>query len=287
VVRANEVGVVLMLRRRRPALQVRPYRNGDLADLLRIWNAAYAPYAGYVPRTPAYWEWAIRQRPGVEDEDILVLERQQPLGYGVVGPPGRVLEFAVDPRAKGRSRRVLTSRLVAALEQRARHRGYNAIHFRVPDGDEAQRAVLRSRTYIADRAEHLQWVLMDLVALVETMLQHRRGSIPPDWQHSFHIILERGNYEFAPHGDLLIEVSRETWTVGPADHRNPATGAATVVRMSLPTLADIILQRTELSEALAAGRVTVDPGWATAEVEVLLSLISVRRPWFSPFADYR
>jgi hypothetical protein len=272
--------------RNRAALRVRPFQSSDLSAVLRIWNSAHDAYAGHVVRTPAYWNWAIRQRPGVSDDDILILERGEPQGYGVMGPGGRVLELAIDPLLPKRTRRTLTDHLVIALEQRARHHAYDAIHFRVPDGDAIPAGVLRTRTYIADRSEHLQWVLLDLVAFFHAALAHRRAQVPLAWDRSFRLALEPGNYEFAPYSGLLIRVSPGRCSVEPTPSHIEAPHD-TMLRTSLPTLADLILRRTTLAEALAAERIAVEPASATADVETLLRLVSISRPWFSPFADYR
>ena len=272
----------------RALLRVRSYRNGDRARILKVWSSAYDRYAGHVTRTPSYWEWAIRERPGVTDDDILVAEwRGRLMGYGVLGPGGKVLEFAIDPSLSGWLRRIVARVLVTALEQRARVSQCDAIYFRLPDGDAAQIAVLRSRAYVPDPSEHLQWVLLDLVELISSMLRHRWDQVPPEWERSFGFELEPGNYQFAPYRHLLIKLSAAGSSVERRTHDAPMPHDATMVSTTVDTLADLILQKTRLDDELSHGRVFVNPDLAVKDVAKLLSLIRVTEPWFTPLADYR
>ena len=269
-------------------LRVRPYRSSDRTALLEMWCSAHERYAGHVTRTPSYWEWAIRERPGVSDDDILIAEgRKRLMGYGVLGPRGKVLEFVVDPSLSGWVRGIVARVLVAALEERARDCKCDAIYFRTPDGDATQIAALRSRAYIPDPSEHLQWVLVDLVELVSSMLRYRRARVSPGWERKFGLVLEPGTYQFAPQRHLLIEVSAAGSSVEVRTDGVPMPHGATIVSTTVGMLADLMLQRTELSEELAAGRVVVHPASAVDDVAKLVSLISVTQPWFTPFADYR
>jgi hypothetical protein len=64
---------------------VRNYRPGDDARLVAVWNDSHADYAGLATRTVEYWRWNILSRPGMNADDVLLLEADgKILGYAAL-----------------------------------------------------------------------------------------------------------------------------------------------------------------------------------------------------------
>lgn len=267
---------------------MRPFAPGDEAQLVALWNAAYAAYAGYVHRTVSYWRWCVLDRPGLVPADIVVLDdaARRPVGYGVLGPTDSVLELALDPGLTGAPREAAAERLTQALEARCRARGGEAISFMLPDADDAIQRGLTRAGYRAERMPALTSTIVDVAALFESLLRHRASQIPPGLPRAFRVRVERGagrtpavlvtHIELAPQ----ITVVRETPEAS-------ARAADCTVATDLATLNRVVFRIETFDAALAARRLTVQPPTTAAAARTLLGLVTLAAPWFTPASDAR
>jgi len=263
--------------------EFRRYSLGDEERLIELWNRAYRSWGGYVTRTAAYWTWCILERPGVEPEDVLVLEDQGCIkAYGVLGPKGGVLELAVDPDDPPRRRLVLANALIEVLEQRSRARGDEAIKFQVPGLDRVLCRALKRRGYHSLPYESLQWVLVDLAGTLSKLLTHRAHEIPAGWSPNFRIAFERGYYHFAPHRTLRVEIGPP-----PCVDVDGAPTCDVTVSMDLSTFTELFFGMRPFRDVLARGGVRVEPASAAGDAEKLVALLSLRQPWYTPLSDER
>ena len=275
---------------------IRHYRSGDEAALVALWNAAYASYAGYIPRSLQYWRWCILDRPGMSPHDVLILQDEHNqggiLGYGVLGqdgmygvpdPNGVVLELAVDPTLSNLRREQVASRLIMVLEERSRTRGDEMIQFKLPSTDGSICRALRGAGYREEKGEELQVVIVDLAGLLTKILCHRVARIPKGWSPTFILETNPGRYRFCPHRRVRITLEPPVAVAlnamaGVADYR---------VDTDLSTLTELIFRRTTFEETIAAGRLAVHPGLGVGDVKMLVGLLALSSPWYMPHADGR
>lgn len=265
------------------AERMRTFREGDETALVELWNRAFAGYGGYVPRTVVYWRWCILQRPRQSREDIVIVEREnQVLGYGVLGPNGKVLELAVDPPLPRSERSRLVGALCEALEARARARGDESIAFMVPSTDPVICRALKDRGYREEAGDFLNMTIVNPVALIRRILEHRRDRFPPGWTPTFHLSLGPGHYRFSPYPEIAVAIGNPPVVEGQAPAR-----ADYRIRTDLSVLTDLIFNRVTLAGASGSGALVVEPASGLEQVRTLMDLVALKLPWYSPYADAR
>jgi ribosomal protein S18 acetylase RimI-like enzyme len=265
-------------------LQIRGYREGDAIALLTLWNNAHREYGGYVPRTVSYWNWCILSRPGVSFDDIFVThEGGAILGYGVIDPKGYVLELAIEPTLSIRRRREIATMLCDALEKRARAKGIPAIYMYVPAGDQVVCEVLRACEYWESSGGFANMTIVNPVRLIQRVLEHRRKSIPQRWVKTFLLEFANGRYRFNPFPKVSVQIGDEL-TVTPVTTDQPADCR---ISLSLSVFTELIFNRLTFQSAITSGEVAVAPRSEVYDAQQLLSLITLRGRWYSPFADRR
>ncbi len=263
----------------------RPYRAGDEPAVVALWAATHAEYGGFVPRSAPHWRWNILERPGVQPEDIQIVQRPDGtiVGYGVLGPGGRVLELVVTRDKPPRTRQAIATSVARALEDRARERGFQTLRFGLPATDRMVCRALRRLGYRMEPSGSLQLVIVDLAGLVTTLLRHREGEMPAGWRRTFLLILEPGNYRFCPHRRLHV-------SIGPPAVVTPNPDALTAdctISTDLSVLTEVVFRRRTVEEVLEDGSVTVTPASRTEDAMRLLSKIVLRSAWYTPIADGR
>lgn len=265
-------------------LQIRGYREGDTIALATLWNTAHRGYGGYVPRTVSYWNWCVLNRPKVSVDDILVIEEGGAiLGYGVLGPKGYVLELAIEPTLSlGRIGEIATT-LCKALEKRARAKGDPAIYMSVPAGNRAVCETLCACDYSESNGEFLNMTIVNPVGFIQQVLEHRRKSIPQHWVRTFLLEFTNGYYRFNPFPKVYVQIGNEL-SVTPVTTEQPTDCR---INMSLSVFTEVIFNRLILQSAIESEEVTVTPHSELHDAQQLVNLITLRTPWYSPFADRR
>ena len=263
---------------------LRGYRAGDEDAFVRLWNRVYADYGGYVTRTVPHWKWCILDRPGISTDDIFVVaEGAKILGYGVLGPKGQVLELAIEPTLSLEIRRETAHMLCEVIEERAINRGDEMIRVPIPATDAVIGGVLRDRDFGEEMGEFLNMTVLDPVALVRDILEHRRAVIPQGWRRTFLFELANGHYRFNPRPRIYIAIGERLIVESAATEQS----ADCRIQTDLSVFTDIVFNREEVLPAVQSGRLTVDSSSGVSAVEQLLRLVTLRSPWYSPHADGR
>ena len=262
--------------------KVRPYCEGDKQTLVDLWNRVYASCGGYVPRTALHWEWCILQRPGVGSADVMILEAKDTVkAYAVLGPKGQVLEMAVESTLSWGNRYELAVDLREALEERARARGHDMIKFAAPSTDTAVCEAFRHGGFREETGDFLNMTIVNPVALLRNILHNRMSKIPKDWAPSFQIELASGHYRFSPCSRIYIDL-RAPLVV---EETAPLQRADYTVHTNLSVLTDLIFSRATFESSAEARSIIVEPVSGEAHVRMLISLMLLKLPWYSPYAD--
>jgi hypothetical protein len=292
---------------------LRDFRAGDEPALAALAERAYGPYGGQVLRTPEQWRASIlgsgsRLDPG-SDLAVLSLADGVPVGYAVLGADGVVLELCLDPQLTGERRAVAAAVLIAALEERARGRGWEEIQLELPRLDGRLRDALLAAGYRAEPGPQLALDLVDVAAALKEILVHRHGRMPHGWQRSFLLTL-------TPDGDgsrsarrLKVTASGDAFAVEDLDRERdgaqaeradgggsggePAVAITTdplstvAITTDRPTLTGLIVRQITFDEAATSGRLALEPVSAEQDVRTLCEFLALKGPWFMPPLDRR
>lgn len=267
--------------------RLRTFQRGDEPTLVDLANRAYGSFGGHVVRDVEGWRWSILDRPGVDPDDILILENDSGAteGYAVLGPDGVVLELCLEPGLAGPARAAAAGRLVAALEERCQSRDLELITFELPISDEEVRRFLVGEGYRVEQTQSLTVNLVDLPAFLREILTRHRASLPPDWRADYVLDVAPGTYPSHRRTRLLVRIGSEVEVeeVG-AEVTSPT---AILIATDLSTITEIVFGRSSFKEALEAGRIQVPSGSSEPSAETLFELIAIRSPWYTPPADGR
>jgi hypothetical protein len=263
---------------------VRNYRPGDAPSLLAIWNESYAGYAGLVTRSVEYWCWSILSRPGMNADDVLLLEADgRVLGYGALWTRGTVLDFVVDPEQRPRARRAMIRQLLSALEARARERGWDGIDFLLPASDRLMDETLRGAAYMVEPGPCFMAKVLNPQAFLLQLMRSREKSLSAFSGQSLVVTLTPGNEPFLLQTRLLIRIAE---TIGVEDVSDaPDRRADCTVQLSTTALVELIFCRATPEDMLQNSRLTIDPPSRRAEVCRLLSALALESPWYTPRSD--
>lgn len=127
------------------AWHVRPWRQVELGDLMRLYDAQFAAVTGSVVRSEDYWRWIIGRR--YAHVIWVACQGETVRGYAFV-KDHRVLEIATDPTHPQALRALLGRVRAEALE-----RAYPQVVVHAPPGHPAIEAILQSAGRVVDLDE--------------------------------------------------------------------------------------------------------------------------------------
>ena len=268
----------------RASPEVRSYRPGDETALVDLWARAYADYGGSVPKTPEYWRWCVLERPGLEAEDIVILEENRTVtAYGVLGQKdtsvglgGTVLELAVEPSVSSKERARYASLLISVLEARSRERGDQVFEASVPSNEAALVRALTAAGFKAEKSDSLQLVIVDAAGLMRKILERRISELP-DTPVSFGLNFAKSEHRPLPLQRVRVELSPTSVHVEESKQR-----ATCEVYTDLSSLLDIIFRRQDVDRVLRGGRIRAEPVDRTEALIAFLRLLVIRSNWYIP-----
>ena len=271
-------------------LAIRSYRHGDEETLIDLWARAYGDYGGHVPKTPEYWRWCVLDRPGIDAEDIVLLEREDTvIAYGVlgrkdtpIGPEGTVLELAVEPSLSPAERTRNVSRLISVLEERSRARGDEVFEASVPSTERTLVKPFQTAGFKAEKSDSLQLVIVDVMRLMKQILDRRSAEIAVGAAGSFAFTFQQDEQRTLPLERIRIELCSAGVNI-----EESATDADYEVVATLSSVLDIILRRDEVDNVLRHGGIRVQPETGAEELARLLQLLVLRSNWYIPNIDGR
>ena len=263
---------------------IRAYRAGDEAQVVALWNASYAPYAGLATRTIEDWRWAILARPGVDSEDIFLVEFDARLvGYAALWTGGKVLEFAVDPALRRAERRQVTERLLEGLEARTRERNWDSVDLMLPVCDRVIDRALRAAGYATGDGPAVIVRVLNPAQLVGRLLAARAERLWALRGQTWLIKLTAGDDPILLQRRLLLRLADPPEVVPIADEDAPSADAA--IELTVAALAELVFCGSDAHEMLAAGRLRVEPPNRAEQACQLTAALAVETPWYTPWSD--
>jgi hypothetical protein len=271
--------------------QIRTFQWGDEIRLVGLANHAFAAFGGHVVRDVEGWRWSILGRPGVSEEDIVILANEEHvlLGYAVLGAEGVVLELALDPELAGRERAAAAQHLVGALEARCQSRGLETITFELPILDDVVRRILVGDGYREEATRSFTVNVIDLPGLLQKIIAHHRDSLPSDWRGDFLLDVDSGTYPSHRRTKLLVEIGPKSVVVSEAKANGPpaSTGDPIEIATDLSAITEIVFGRSSFDAAREASRIRLHSAESEPMARTLFELMTIRSPWYTPPADGR
>jgi hypothetical protein len=267
-----------------PQLSVRSYRAGDDARLVALWNHSYAGYAGLAQRTVEYWRWTVLERPGMSQQDVLLVESAQGLlGYAALWTGGKVLELAVDPQLSPSTRRDVTRRLLSVLEARVRDQQQDSIELMLPTCDRLLDLTLRSAGYGVDDGSATIVRLLNPEALLSTLTAARAARLMPLRGWKLLMTLGAGDDPFLLQHRLYVQFDDSIGVRTVGEHETPDADAG--VQLTLAALAELVFCGASVRRLLETGDLRIEPQAAATRVVCLLDALAVEAPWYTPCSE--
>ena len=254
---------------------VRKYRPGDEIALVRLFNSENATLAGFVPRTVEYWRWSCLERPDVDEEGIMIIEKADKIvGYSVVGKSGNVWELCYDSHNDAET--ILSGLLDQTLNY-ARSVGGNSVVLNVSTLDSLLRKICGEFDFAESRSEPMFISVLDLPRLMCTILQSR--SLSSDMNGVFWFCLKGCPPWCVPNFGVRLEGKKV------AVLSEPRPVSRITIETEMSTLVALIFGTKSVFSELISSRIHVHPFLKIFKARKLLSLLQNKTPWFVPRAD--
>lgn len=258
--------------------EVRAYLPGDEEEIVKLFNLAYKDYAGFVPRTTKYWLWSCRARPGVDNDGILVVEKDQGerlVGFAVLGKTGDIWEFCVEPNAD--KKYVTTILLENAIKYLSRV-GAEKVVLNVPAEDSVVTEVLERADFIKFPADMMFIGVTDFEAVTQLLALNSKDKLK-EFEGTFSFGLKKTRPWTNPRFTIRIE----------SGHINVVRYTESdciLIEMDEDVLVSILIGISKPFRLLMQRRLKVRPLRETFKTIKFLSMIQIRDPWFYSRAGF-
>jgi len=252
-------------------LQVRPWRQVELAGLLRLYQKCVPQQYGGYERTEAFWRWLVNRQlfdgllvavdpNGTDEESDGTI-----VGYAITRED-RVLEVMVDPARPGAALRLLGRTCREAIE-----RDYHSIHLHAPPDSPLFDYFDRADGERVDGESHQGRVYMmrlrDPIGLLRSLvgeLRERADAAGLGRPCELGFVIDGRKYQFAL-TRRGVKVGREK--VGRSH-----------LKLSGPDFVRLLLGHLDLSKAFADGRLKASTRVAQTTTEQLFPQLPLWRP---------
>lgn len=257
-------------------LVVRKYRSEDDIAIIALFNRAFGTYAGFVPRTPAYWSWYYKSRYDVKEEGIVVLEQNgQIVAYAIVGQTGNIWDFSYDRENKRKEE--IASLLMDKAVAYAANNGANEIRLHAPQSDKLIAKTCDRMGFTSGHFKYLFLSVSDFAKLIQKILNRRQiSSFSPK---TFQIILID-----APtwmNKDTFVEFNTPSVIVGAQSTKKPDV----TIEAAVSTLTQVIFRKKNVLWSFLKREIRITPIRNLSSAVRLLQLLSQNSVWFTPQGD--
>ena len=253
----------------------RTFVLGDEIALAHLFNTANEDLAGFVPRTPKYWNWCCLSRPDVDEKSIVIVNKGEKIvGYAVVGKSGNIWELCYDSLYDGK---IIVSKLLTWTLDYARSVGTDSMVLNAFVKDRVVREVCQELDFAETPPELVFFSVLDFPSLICEILRSRKMMLnidgvfwfklkgcPPWCNDSFGLNLGKND----------VSVLKETVD-------NPEV----IVEADMSILVAYIFGTESILKAIVASKVHFRPFWKILKLLKFFSLLRINSPWFVPRAD--
>jgi hypothetical protein len=254
---------------------IRTFMKGDEVPIVQLFNSTFKEYAGFVPRTPQYWNWCCLQRPDVTEEGITIVSQQEKIvGYAVAGKSGNIWEMCYDQTCDKES--VVTKILTRTLDYLESIEAESVL-LNFPTNDEVVRKICKKFNFAEGPPEYMFISVLDFPRLISEVLKKnlekekvnghflfRLKNLPPSFSNNFCVDIRSSNVTITEKAAIKPEI---------------------VLDADAATLISCMLGGENILKAIATSRIRFYPFWKIGKVRKLFSLLQNSSPWFMPRAD--
>ena len=254
---------------------VRTYGQGDEAPLVLLFNSEHAGLAGFVPRTVEYWRWCCLERPDVDKNGILILEKESRIvGYVVVGRSGNVWEFCYD---SSRDANTIIRKMLDWAENYLRSIGSNSMVLNAYIKDPLVREACQDMGFAESPPETTFLSILDLPQLMREVLQAKNQLLDSNEVFWFNL----KNCASLRVDSFAIMLSKNDIVI--LDKPNHLSKVTIDVEMS--TLVALIFGTKGVFRTLFSSKIRFDHLRNLFKVIWFIRLLQVKSDWFTPRAD--
>lgn len=257
---------------------LRTYIQGDETALIRLFNKAYAGFAGLIPRTPEYWKWCILSRPNVSQEGIaIVTHNDEIVGYAAVEKSGTILEFCYNPNYDGKK---IVSLLMQWCIDYARHQESSSVSLNAPVQDQIIRQVCEELDFTQEPFPALFLKVQDFPQLLEKTVS-REKNLKKDIEET--VLFNFKEVPSGHHNHITLQIQNGTATVLLEKAAKPTI----TIDTSLSTVSACIFgSKRRLIGAITKGQLKVRPLRKILRSVEIFSLLQLQSPWYISGADF-
>jgi hypothetical protein len=255
-------------------LRTRKYRPGDENFFASLFNKENERFAGFVPRTAEYWRWCCLQRPGVNQDGIIVIENSnQTVGYSVTAKSGEVLEVCVDSRF---NRQAILLKLLSETLDYTKSVGSSSIVINAPSGDSDIRKVCERLNLAESLPEPMFLSVLDLPELILAILKARIQKEHKREVFWFHL---KNCPSWCIDSFGIMIIGKDVQIL-----KEPNAQAVTV-EVEMEELASVIFGQEEVLQAILFSRIRLDHFWNLSKFIRFAKDLRIESDWALPRAD--
>lgn len=260
--------------------QIRDYREGDEKEMVELFNESYKDYAGFVPRSPEFWLWCCKNRPGVRNDGIILADAGgHVIGYTVISDSGQILELCYKPKQNGEE---VVSKLLETVESRLRSLGATSMVLNAPADDPIiRRACLELGCFESSSPHVFQLSIVNLAEFLRSILLSRLEKMKDHFDGE--ILLKVMQSSAPNHYDYVtLKFLDNVLFVERSRSESPRFTIETDKR----TLVNCLLGGASLTKNILTRKIKVSPFWKIPRAIGFFSPLKSDEQWYVPLGDY-
>ena len=257
--------------------RIRTFMQGDEIELVHLFNRIYEDFAGFVPRTPEYWVWCCLSRPDVNEESVVIVNKEEEIvGYAVVGKSGNVWELCYDPMYNGK---IIVSNLLNWALNYLEKVGSDSVILDAPVKDDVVREVCQELDFAETMPFPMFMSVLDFPKFICEILRSRKEMLDIDGVFWFRL---NGCPRWS-NDNFRIQIRENEVSVVEGMVESPEI----VIDADMSLLISCILGIENILKAVITSKVHFRPFRKVRKFLKLFSLLQIKYPWCRPRADVR
>jgi putative sterol carrier protein len=255
--------------------KIRTFIEGDENSIVQLFNSTFQEYAGFVPRTPEYWNWCCLQRPDVAKEGIFIAtQNERIVGYAVAGKSGNIWEMSYDKTCDGE---IIVTKIIGRVMDYLESEKADSILINFPTDDKIVRKVCNKLNFAESPPEYMFISVLDFPLFFDEVVR----SLDNKEKLSGKFLFKLKNLPASFNNSFCIDIGNKEVTITEKAVQNPEV----TIDIDASTLLSIVLGDRGVLGATLTSKIRFYPFWKIGKVMRLFSMLQNKSPWFMPRAD--
>jgi len=261
------------------AYQFRGFHNGDEKKLVALFNRVYENYAGFVPRTPRFWLWCCKSRPGVRDDGIIIVEvKGEVTAYVVFSDSGEILEICYDRNYVSKK---IIFELMEIIEENLRNYGTSSIILNAPMDDFLIREVCGKLGYVESKLPYaLQISIIDLPELIREIIRSKTMNKGAQPKGNIILKIKQSSSKDGKPTTLKISDNQVQMEITGIENSDFLIEAETQVFTSC------IFGNLDPRIGILTKKIKISPFWKVVDILAFLWMLKLDNHWYIPLSDF-